>query len=208
MRTTFSAIVLLLLVTGGGAAEAAEGSAAAGASEAIERLYVDLLDAMKNAEELGLAGRRERLTPAIDAVYDLSFMSAKVLGRSWKQLPAEDQGRWANLFRRLTISTYAHRFDGFSGERFEVTGQEEAPRETVLVRTQIVRVDGDPVELDYRMRSVDGSWRIIDVYLNGTVSELALRRSEYSGVLKRDGFEALSAAIEEKIADPGERELP
>ena len=37
------------------------------------------------------------------------------------------------------------------------------------------------------------------MYLNGTVSELALRRSEYSSLIKRDGFKALLAALDERI---------
>ena len=71
---------------------------------------------------------------------------------------------------------------------------------TVLVYTRIAETNGDVVELNYRLRSVDGSWKIIDIYLNGTVSELALRRSEYSTLIKRDGFEALLTALEDKIA--------
>jgi phospholipid transport system substrate-binding protein len=56
--------------------------------------------------------------------------------------------------------------------------------------------------VDYRLHQRDGAWRIVDVYLNGTVSELALRRSEYSSVVKRDGFDALVRSIEEKGGDP------
>ena len=68
-----------------------------------------------------------------------------------------------------------------------------------MVRTRIVPVDEDPVELDYRVRGADGSWRIIDVFMNGTVSELALRRSEYSALIKREGFTALLALLDERI---------
>jgi phospholipid transport system substrate-binding protein len=71
-----------------------------------------------------------------------------------------------------------------------------------MVRTRIIFVDEDPIELDYRLRNAEGSWRIIDVFMNGTVSELALRRSEYSSVFKRDGFELLLSSLEEKSAPP------
>lgn len=176
-----------------------EGAIATGS---IERLHEALLEAMQGAETLGVDGRARLLEPVIDDVYDLPFMAAKVLGRSWKTLSEEDRSRWQDAFRRLTVSTYAHRFDGYSGQHFEIAGSEWAPRETILVRTHIVTSDEQRVALDYRMRSSQGSWRIIDVYLNGTVSELALRRSEYSSVLKRDGFESLTKAVEEKIANP------
>jgi phospholipid transport system substrate-binding protein len=71
----------------------------------------------------------------------------------------------------------------------------------MLVKTRIVRTEEAPVALDYRLRQGEGGeWRIVDVFLNGTVSELAMRRAEYSAVLKRDGYDGLIAALEEKIA--------
>jgi len=69
------------------------------------------------------------------------------------------------------------------------------------VLTKIVVPDGEEVQLNYRLVERDGTWKIIDVYLNGTVSELALRRSEYSSALKREGFDQLLDSIETKIAD-------
>lgn len=173
------------------------------ASEPVEALHAALLGIMRDAGALGQEGREERLAPVVDRVYDLDFMGEKVLGRGFAALTAEQQARWLAAFRRLTISTYAHRFDGFSGQRFEVLETEPAPRDTALVHTRLLPGEAEPVELDYRMLARDGSWRIVDVYLNGTVSELALRRSEYSSVLRRDGFDALVSAIEAKIRDPG-----
>ena len=65
--------------------------------------------------------------------------------------------------------------------------------------TKIVVPDDEDVHLNYRLRQVDGEWRIIDIYLNGTISELALRRSEYSSVLKREGFEKLLTTLNDKV---------
>jgi phospholipid transport system substrate-binding protein len=69
----------------------------------------------------------------------------------------------------------------------------------LLVRTKLSDPNGEDVTLDYRMREVGGRWKIIDIYLTGTVSELALRRSEYSSLIKREGFKALLAALDERI---------
>jgi phospholipid transport system substrate-binding protein len=165
----------------------------------VERLYAALLDVMKRAGELGFEGRYRALDPVITASYDVPFMAELILGRQWKTLSPEQQKQWVETFTRLTVSTYADRFDAFSGERFEVGGVEPATQGTSMVRTSLVRSDGDPVKLDYRMRQNAGHWRIIDVYLSGTVSELALRRSEYSALMRRDGFDALLAAVGKKI---------
>ncbi len=177
---------------------------AAGAGEPrdpVDRLHVSLEEAMKRAEELGFEGRRELLDPVLASTYDLDWMAAKSLGRHWKKLSDEERTRWLALFRNLTVSTYADRFDGWAGESFEVLGDSPSSQGTLLVRTRIVRQDEEPVALHYRVREKDDAFRIVDVYLEGTVSELALRRGDYSSLVKREGFDALVSAVEQKIAE-------
>ena len=199
---------LLAAAAGVGAQEAApEAPPMEAAREPIESLYVVLLDVMKRAEELGFEGRYAALEPEVRTQYDLRFMAAKVLGLRWKKLTEEQKAAWLETFTRLTVSTYASRFNGYAGERLDVLGAENGNRGTALVKTVIVPADDEPVELDYRLIPVNGRWRIVDVYLDGTVSELALRRADYSGVMKRDGFDALVAAVGEKIAKAEAGEL-
>jgi phospholipid transport system substrate-binding protein len=196
----------VLLAFQAGAEEAPDVAAvasppAAAARATVERVHTALLDVMKRADALGFEGRYRALEPVIASSYDVDFMSQLTLGRQWHELSPEQRATWVDTFRRFTVSTYADRFDGFEGERFEVGGVEAAARGTSLVRTKLVRAKEDPVELDYRLRPAAGDgWRIVDVYLNGSVSELALRRSEYSSLLRREGFDALIAALERKIA--------
>jgi phospholipid transport system substrate-binding protein len=170
------------------------------AEAAIERLHGVLLAAMRDAEKLGFEGRLEQIRPAIARLYDFGFMAEKSVGLGWRQLDEPARARLVDAFSRLAIATYAARFDGWNGERFETLGVQTATHGTLLVRSRILRGNGEKVALDYRLRPVEGEWRIIDVFLNGTVSELALRRAEYSGVLKREGFDGLLRALEEKIA--------
>lgn len=168
----------------------------------IEDLYAVLLDVMKRADELGFQGRYDAIAPVVSQSYDLAYMSVLTLGRSsFKQLDDEQRREWAGLFRQLTISTFADRFDGFAGEKFEILEVSEGKRSTAVVRTRIVPSDEEAVDLNYRLRSSSGEWRVFDIFLSGTVSEIALRRSEYSAVLKRDGYEALTEAIQQKIAE-------
>ena len=182
---------------------AEETEAGADAARAtVERLYATILEVMQRGEQLAYEGRYAELDPVIRQSYDLPFMSAKTLGRYWRDLSEEDRERWVSTFSRLTISTYADRFDKYSGQQFEVLAVEPSSHETLMVRTRIVPVGEKPVDLDYRLRGANGTWRVIDVFMNGTVSELALRRSEYSSVFKRDGFESLLSSLEEKIVSP------
>ena len=189
---------LLAVTRGAGAAEPAAPSSAP--VRVVEKLHAALLGVMKDAEKLGYQGRYDRLAPVLKETYDTPFMAEKSVGRHWKQATPAEQVELVETFSRFMISNYAGRFDGYSGQSFETLGEEPSAQETVLVRTRLIEPQGEGVKLDYRLREVGGNWKIVDVYLNGTVSELALRRSEYASLIKRDGWQALIAALDERIA--------
>jgi phospholipid transport system substrate-binding protein len=174
--------------------------AEASAAAVIDRFHAALLDVMKNAKTLGFEGRRERLTPVMDQTYDFPAMAQRSLGSAWAKLDDAQRTRFNEVFRSLILRTYATRFDGYESERFETLGTEASIAGTEIVRSAI-HTSTETVKLDYRMRQTPAGWRVIDVYLGGTVSELALRRAEYSAVLERDGFDALVSALERKVAD-------
>ena len=167
----------------------------------IEAFHAGLLAIMKDAKNLGFQGRIEKLEPLMGRTFDLEFMASKTVGRHWETLSAADQKRWSETFTRFTTANYAGRFKGFSGEKFVTLGVDDAAHDTRLVRTKIVVPGDEDVELNYRVMQEKGGWKVIDVYLNGKVSELALRRSEYASALKRDGFDQLVASVETKIAN-------
>ena len=166
----------------------------------VERLHAMMLSVMKDSEALGYAGRYERLEPVVRSQFDLPFMAAKSVGRYWKTASQEERDQLVKTFSRFSVANYAGRFDGWSGQTFETLGVDASARGTMLVRTKLLNPSGDDIQLYYRLRNgTDGRWKIIDVYLNGTVSELALRRSEYSSLIEREGFEALLIALNERI---------
>jgi len=183
-----------------GAADEPESVEAAVA--AVERLHDALIQVMKDAKGLGYQGRFTRIVDVIPHTYDIGFMARLTVGRrQWKKLSEADQARWLEIFQRLMAANYAGRFTDYDGHRFETLGDEPAGSGTRLVRTQLVIPGDEDVQLNYRMREEDGEWRIIDVFLNGTVSEVALRRSEYAAVLKRDGVDELFSVVEQKIEE-------
>jgi phospholipid transport system substrate-binding protein len=177
----------------------------------VEKLHAALLGVMKDAEKLGYEGRVERLAPVLTETYDTSFMAEKSVGRHWKQASPADQAELVATFSRFMISNYAGRFDGYSGQSFQTLGEEPSAQGTVLVRTRLLDPGDEGVQLDYRLRETAGNWKIVDVYLNGTVSELALRRSEYVSLIKRDGWQGLISALDDRIATlaaaPADRDL-
>ena len=198
MRHTLAIALSCVITIGAAAAARAQGTPAAGV---VETLHAELIGVMREADSLGFTGRRDRLAPVIESAFELPLIARASTGRYWKKLDEAQRARLVDAFTRLTVATYAGRFDGFDGESFRIVSQRPAPRETVLVNSELVKSDGDTVELNYLLRETDAGWRIIDVYLDGVYSELATRRSVYAGLIGRKGIEGLIAAIEDKIVE-------
>ena len=175
----------------------------------VDSLHEVLISVMKDAKTLGYGGRFERLEPVINEFFDIPFMAEKSIGRYWKTLDEENQARLLATFERFTVANYAGRFTGYSGQFFETVKEEASKYGTILVYSRLVSADGETIQLNYRLRPAkDDGWRIIDVLLNGTVSELALRRSEYSSLIRREGFAALMSALNQRIDDLAGGKVP
>ena len=167
----------------------------------VERLHAGMLAVMREAGQLDYQQRFDRLVPALEQAYDFDFMARKSLGRAYDGLDPASQERWLALFRTYTIANYAGRFGKYHGQTFQTLGEEPSTQETVLVRTRLDDPGAETVDLNYRLRRSDAGWRVVDVYLKGTVSELALRRSDFGATLDRSGFASLAQSLEGKIAD-------
>jgi phospholipid transport system substrate-binding protein len=161
------------------------------AASRISSFYDALLGTMKEAEQLGLKGRYDKLAPVVGKTYDLASMSRIAVGQSWSTLPPQQQASIVNAFTRMTTATYASRFDGFSGEKFEILQSADRPNGDKVVSTQITQSNGKTVALNYLMRKTGTDWKVVDVYLDGTISELASRRAEFGVILKSGGADAL-----------------
>jgi phospholipid transport system substrate-binding protein len=165
------------------------------AASRITVFYGTLLDTMKQARQLGVKGRYDKLTPVLVKTYDLTSMSKLAVGPAWSTLTPQQQAAIINAFTRMTVATYASRFDGFSGEQFQILQTSDRPNGDKIVKTQIIKSDGGTVPLNYLMRKSGADWKIVDIYLDGTISELANRRAEFGAILKSGGPDALVVSL-------------
>ncbi len=183
----------------------AESGAAAvkGPAGPVRKLADALIATMKEAEALGFDGRRDRLGPVLRQTFDFGFMARLALGGQWSGLDAAEQARFVELFGDMSVATFAARFDGYGGQHFEVQAPREGPRGTKLVPTRLIHPDPEkaPVTISYLMRETDDGWQAVDVYLKGTYSELATKRSEYTSIVRREGYDALVRRLRSKIAE-------
>ncbi len=165
----------------------------------VHELNNALLEAMKNADALGFEGRYKLLAPVLTRVFAFPVMARIATGRSWGKLTASQKERLIGAFVRSSIATFASRFNGYSGERFEVTGERPALRGSVLVENRIIKASGEIVPINYLLRKFGGNWQIVDIFLKALFSELAIKRSEYRSIIKRQGVEGLIEKINEKF---------
>lgn len=198
LMTSFAWVALI----GAGAPRRAQAADAGASPEAVIRRFYDaLLAEMKEASHLSFDQRYQRLAPAITQTYNLALMSRLAVGPSWAQLPPAQQQRLTEAFSIYTISEYANQFDGYSGERFEVDPNPATSANGPIVKTSLTKSNGEKVALNYLMRQgADGAWQIIDVYLSGTISQLATRRAEFTSVLQQGGADALVRLLDQRSA--------
>ncbi len=172
-------------------------AAPASSGDTVQRLYNSLLYTMKNGQILGQSGRFTQLEPVIVRTFDIGTMARLAVGPSWASLNETQRQQMIETFGRYLSAIYADRFDSYSGQKLEVTGEQPAPF-GVMVKSQIIKANGEPVEVDYMMRRGSDGWLISDIYLDGAISEVATRRSEFAAILKNEGIDGLIAALNRK----------
>jgi phospholipid transport system substrate-binding protein len=172
-------------------------SAPASGGETVQGLYSALLSTMKNGRTLGQSGRFMQLAPVIRSTFDIATMARLSVGSAWAGLTEAQRQQVSESFGRYISAIYADRFDSYDGQKLEVTGEEPAAA-GVMVRSRIIKANGEPVQVDYLMHRTGESWLISDIYLDSAISEVATRRSEFAAILKKDGIDGLIAALNRK----------
>ena len=165
--------------------------------DTVQGLYNALLSTMKNGRILGQSGRFTKLDPIIRRSFDIASMARLSVGPSWAGLGEAQRQQVTESFGRYISAIYADRFDSYDGQKLEVTGEQPTPA-GVMIRSQIIKANGEPVKVDYMMRRSGDGWLISDIYLDGAISEVATRRSEFAAILKNDGIDGLIAALNRK----------
>lgn len=187
-------LVLILSAFGAGDLRAQE----AGPRAVVSTFQETLLATMKEAGALGFEGRYQRLQRAMESAFDLEQMTRIVVGGRWAKLSEAERRQVVELFRRFSVSTYASEFSGYGGEQFEIGDDRAQPGLGTIVETRLVLKKDAPVELNYLLRETPQGWKIVDVYLDGAISELARRRAEFASIMRSRGVDGLIALLKKK----------
>ncbi len=179
---------------------ALSGAEQKGAADSVKMMNAALMECMKKADDLGFRGRYKLLAPVINEVFALQFMGQVSMGSYWKDLTPEQKKQFLGLYTDWTISSYAGNFDGYSGEKFVIQKGQEEQGEKAYVLSNLVRPREETIDFNYTLRRIRDKWRIVDIKVSG-VSQLALTRSQFVTVMKKNGFDGLVSSLKGKIAD-------
>ena len=164
--------------------------------DTVQTLYSTLLSTMQSGPSLGARGRYARIAPVVRQVFDIPYMTRLAVGPEWTRLDATQQQQVTQAFESYVTAIYAERFDKYSGERLQVTGEQPSTGGT-MVTTQIVKSNGEPVSVNYLVRQ---NGQIGDVYVDASISELATRRAEFASIMRTQGINGLIAMLNNKAA--------
>ena len=173
--------------------------AEAQASHRIEAYYQQLMPTLRAAGQLSVRERDRRFSPAITSAFDIGTMARLASGPAWSKFSGAQQAAVREAFARFLVAEYAHQVSDYSGESFVVDPQTspEARGGGEIVKTKLLQPGGRTVQINYLVRG----GRVIDVYLNGTISDLATRRDEFASILSGGGgAEALVKTLRERTA--------
>ena len=179
-----------------------------GTSQAAEaqKPIGDLYAALQASMQMGSTGasfqqRFDRLAPVIDRVFDLDTILRTSVGPRWTTLDETARHALFTVFRTFTIASYTANFDKNSGERFEVLPQARASGDDLIVESRLIPANADPVRIDYVMRGGPMGRQAVDVLLNGTISRVAVQRSDFRSLLASGSATPLIDSLRQKVAD-------
>jgi len=165
----------------------------------IQQLTDGLLQIMKAGPATPFSTRFDMLAPLIDRIFDLDVVLRTSVGSAWASLPPSQRDLLRPVFRHYTIASYVNSFDHFNGQRFNVEPQTRPlGNDEQIVRTHIISSSGDGHDLDYVMRNTGNGWRAVDVLADGTISRVAVQRSDFRRLLSRGGAPALAESLATK----------
>lgn len=171
--------------------------AAPSAEAVVTALHTTLIDAMARSAKLGCEGRLKLLQPSVDQTFDLPFVAERALRRHWKTLDSSQQQAFTAALRRSFSTTYATEFSSPGSIEFATGKSEILGNGDALVHTSLTPKGSNAITLDYVLKPHGSEWRVVNVLADG-VSDLALRATQYDGLMKSQGFDALMTRLEQQ----------
>ena len=170
------------------------------ARKPVDRLNGTLIEVMKGGQKLGYTGRYKKLDPVVKDTFEFEAVSLIALGMHWKKLEQPQKLAFMDKLTDLSVATYAAQFKEYGGESFQFDSSQDVKNGKLLLRYNLVAPNEKPIKFEYFVGQFNGQWHIINIVVDG-ISDLALKKAQYTSVIDREGFEALLNKLTQKIND-------
>ncbi len=180
-----------------GGAQAQTGSSP---QASIAALNNGLLTVMRAGHSTPFRQRVQMLAPAVQQAFNLPVILQNSVGLRWSSFPPAQQEQLLDVFTQFTVASYVANFDSYNGERFQIEPDMRRAGADEVVQTRIVPTSGDATRIDYVMRRSGSAWQAVDVLLNGSISRVAVQRSDFRSLLASGGAAALITNLRNKVA--------
>jgi phospholipid transport system substrate-binding protein len=197
-------LILLSLSPRSVLAAGSPGTAEAVVQDLAERAW-DLL----HRKNLDQRQRLDQLTQVLTSATDVPLLSRLVLGRNWQTLTEAQRRDYEQLFEAVVMRNLARRLDQYANgaegtldQHFRTLTSEPAGQNDILVRTNVVTQQGEPLSVDWRLRLRNDRPVIIDMLVQGA-SLLVSQRSEFAAVIERSSIDGLLTDLRARAQAPG-----
>ncbi len=165
----------------------------------VSELEAALLAIMQAGRATPFTQRCAMLRPVLQRTFDLDSVLKRVIGPRWGSLGAAQQAQLQAAFVNYSVASWVANFDSYAGQTFRLLpGSRPVGEDGWIVGTELVPVSGAPHRLDFVMRRTDSGWRAVDVLAEGSISRVAVLRSDFRALLADGTGAALSASLERK----------
>ena len=168
----------------------------------IRQLCDSLIGIMRAGKATPFQQRFATLAPVIEQTFDLPAILQLSVGPNWATMSTDQHDALLTAFQRYTIASYVNNFDNYTGQRFDVQPDTKSlPNGEQVVLTSIIASSGETHELNYVMRQDGSAWKAVDVLADGSISRVAVQRSDFRRLVAQGGAPALIQSLNSKTAD-------
>jgi phospholipid transport system substrate-binding protein len=166
----------------------------------ISTLGNALLAVMRLGKQTPFPQRYNILAPAVDQAFDLEDVLRVSVGSYWSGLPAAQQQKLLQAFRSFIIATYVSNFKSYDGQTFAISPTIRTVGADRILSTTIDKPQGDALRMDYVMHETPMGWRARDILLDGTISRVAVQRSDFASQLSQGDASRLIGSLDQKVS--------
>lgn len=142
--------------------------------------------------------RVDRLREALNAIFDYEEMAKRALGPHWRQRTAAEREEFVKLFRDFLEKVYSEKMFLYAGENVRF-GREVIDNEFAQVESTIIQVKGEEIAVVYKLRQVNGQWKVYDAIVEN-ISIINNYRSQFDRVISTSSYEELVKRLRGKAA--------